>query len=817
MLQLRRQLAGLNTVRLVTLHTAITPSHEPTTQLTKTHSRTHSHQNSGDHTVKITSCHTGTLSRVLTGHRRTPWVVRFHPRCPTLLASGSLDHEVRLWDAATGQCLSKHTFGKPIASLAFHVSADVLAIACGHKLYMWEYKIPGAAPVIVLRTRRSMRAVHFHPHGLPTVLTAEVQDPSNTNLLPETLTETTSSSGGGVGPHLDAPSVGVGAPTVGEPSSAAAAAGVGTLAVGEAVLAPATLTMPRLLPPSMVPIGREVAFPAMIPHPHPLPPLPGPPPPPPPPPPTTMPSPSPSITGAIHTVANVTTTTFNHLSQHQHQQQQQQRTVPENDINDEPVNPDVPRPAPAPPTTQTHAGFAAQLAAAYNASMWNLIGEEQPPRVRLRLWHFDAGHPATELVPERALKLEILDAVLCSEMGVHFSPCGKYLAATMACRAPVPEATNTASTALQRPTVGGPPPNEVGAMEWEPPHSSSHATPSVVQHIHHHHQQQPFVAPPGPRTDRNPVTPPGQGAVVVVAAATGATTPTTRAEPEAERETAPEIAPPPPRLPTPPQRVIFEIRVVSMEGASLGEVVRARRVRAAHCLTSVQFSPTGEHLLLAYGKKHSSLLRSLVMEGGTLMPLHTILEVIALRDMGLVRVLPSVEDEINAACFHPIPGVGLAYGTKEGKLRILRSYRDGGGDRGSGSGGGGRGRSRGRGGGGGGGGGRLHAGDDEGDEYMDDIGEDEEEEVEEEEESVVAAHRHGGGGGGGGGRASPHVPEVVLLEQGWMMLQEQWERDSELRERMLREHRVQIRASGTISSSPPGGGNDGGGVGGGRE
>ncbi|WJX67890.1 hypothetical protein P8452_52317 [Trifolium repens] len=35
------------------------------------------------------------------------------------------------------------------------------------------------------------------------------------------------------------------------------------------------------------------------------------------------------------------------------------------------------------------------------------------------------------------------------------------------------------------------------------------------------------------------------------------------------------------------------------------------------------------------------------------------------------RVLPSAEDEVNVAYFHPFPGGGLVYGTKEGKLRIL--------------------------------------------------------------------------------------------------------------------------------------------------
>ncbi|XP_035547632.1 uncharacterized protein LOC118348984 [Juglans regia] len=36
--------------------------------------------------------------------------------------------------------------------------------------------------------------------------------------------------------------------------------------------------------------------------------------------------------------------------------------------------------------------------------------------------------------------------------------------------------------------------------------------------------------------------------------------------------------------------------------------------------------------------------------------------------MELVRVLPSAEDEVNVACFHPSVGGALIYGTKEGKL-----------------------------------------------------------------------------------------------------------------------------------------------------
>ena len=113
-----------------------------------------------------------------------------------------------------------------------------------------------------------------------------------------------------------------------------------------------------------------------------------------------------------------------------------------------------------------------------------------------------------------------------------------------------------------------------------------------------------------------------------------------------------------------------------MDGPDFGSTLRAKRIRAAHCLTSVQFSPTSNNLLLAYGKKHSSLLRSLVAQQNALIPLHTILEIVNISEMKVIRALPSAEDEINAACFHPHVGGGLAYGTKEGKLRYILSDRD---------------------------------------------------------------------------------------------------------------------------------------------
>ena len=41
----------------------------------------------------------------------------------------------------------------------------------------------------------------------------------------------------------------------------------------------------------------------------------------------------------------------------------------------------------------------------------------------------------------------------------------------------------------------------------------------------------------------------------------------------------------------------------------------------------LQFSPTSEHILLAYGRRHGSLLKSIVVDGETTLPIYTVLEV----------------------------------------------------------------------------------------------------------------------------------------------------------------------------------------------
>jgi hypothetical protein len=43
--------------------------------------------------------------------------------------------------------------------------------------------------------------------------------------------------------------------------------------------------------------------------------------------------------------------------------------------------------------------------------------------------------------------------------------------------------------------------------------------------------------------------------------------------------------------------------------------------------TLLQFSPTSEHILMAYGRRHNSLLRTIFLDGRNRVPMYTVLEV----------------------------------------------------------------------------------------------------------------------------------------------------------------------------------------------
>nr|VDD59545.1 unnamed protein product [Brassica oleracea] len=623
----------------------------------------------GDHTVKIIDCETGKCLKVLSGHRRTPWVVkqllhsgyivtaslvmlgwmigvRFHPRHSEIVASGSLDHEVRLWNAKTSECIRSHDFYKPIASIAFHAGGDLLAVASGHKLHIWDYNKRGedSSPAIVLKTRRSLRAVHFHPHGVPLLLTAEVTDidssdsamsratsPGYLRYPPPAIFFTNTQSGGRTSvaaelplvplPYLVLPSYSADDPRSQQPTGTTGQRNAQQSRF-QSIQSSSRTMSPPTLPLSMSgdlaaqaggrtsatavdamdideaqPIGRnripsqvlsqseqlvhlrdrvswEVPFLQGW---------------------LMAQSQAGANSGVLSTGSSGQASSAPHIGS---STASLEAAVASLEIpggvnlygasarGDSRDRVSQSRFAGSGLATQHHQGTDAQPVVNRIPSELasSIAAAELPCTVKLRVWSHDIKDPCAILKSDKC-RLTIHHAVLCSEMGAHFSPCGRYLAACVACVIPHGETDPGLQTLVQQ--------------------DSGLATSPT----------------------RHPVT---------------------------------------------AHQVMYELRVYSLEKETFGSVLVSRAIRAAHCLTSIQFSPNSEHILLAYGRRHGSLLKSIVSDGETTSHFFTVLEIYRVSDMELVRILPSSEDEVNVACFHPSPGGGLVYGTKEGKLRIFR-------------------------------------------------------------------------------------------------------------------------------------------------
>jgi len=161
----------------------------------------------GDHTVKITCCHSGRLLRSLEGHQRTPWTVKFHPSNSSIVASGCLGFQVRVWNwnyacnenyqestdeyydtsKTIGMCLNMIRLESAIISLAFHPTEQLIAAASGTILVLWDYernvtphsvtnnrnnytKNNSMYSYIEIKNETALRCVHFPPDGTTLII-----------------------------------------------------------------------------------------------------------------------------------------------------------------------------------------------------------------------------------------------------------------------------------------------------------------------------------------------------------------------------------------------------------------------------------------------------------------------------------------------------------------------------------------------------------------------------------------------------------------------------------------------------------------------
>ncbi|XP_023000468.1 uncharacterized protein LOC111494728 [Cucurbita maxima] len=615
----------------------------------------------GDHTVKIIDCQTGTCLKVLSGHRRTPWVVRFHPLYPEIVASGSLDYDVRLWDANTAECIGSRDFYRPIASIAFHAQGELLAVASGHKLYIWHYNKKGEtpSPTIVLRTRRSLRAVHFHPHAAQFLLTAEVNDLDSSE---SAITLATSPG------YVQYPP-----PTVyfADAHSSDRSSLVDGLPL---------MSFPLLIWPSFSKENRRMSMQRM------------------------------EADHAVGRLQRVDPSASVRLLTYSTPSGQYELVL-------SPIEPNSSSPVPEETGTNPYTSemetevsetavdasehMEVQTEVRNNQNFpfndpWELpflqgwlIGQSQANQHALRSHSDDVRENSSAPSDIGGIHAPLASLVPTSTGQSRGGRRSSSRNRSLRSRVPMPVSglDEDATMSNSIPDESDPQPI-VSRIQSELAASLAAAAaaelPCTVKlRIWSHDVKNP-CAPLNDERCRLAIphavlcsemgahfSPCGR----FLAACVACMLPHMEADPGFQsyaNSDATGAATSPTRHPISAQQVMYELRIYSLEEATFGMVLASRAIRAAHCLTSIQFSPTSEHLLLAYGRRHSSLLKSVVVDGETTVPIYTILEVYRVSNMELVRVLPSAEDEVNVACFHPSVGGGVVYGTKEGKLRILQ-------------------------------------------------------------------------------------------------------------------------------------------------
>ncbi|KAK7378536.1 hypothetical protein VNO80_03979 [Phaseolus coccineus] len=665
----------------------------------------------GDHTVKIIDCETGSCLKVLIGHRRTPWVVRFHPLHPHILASGSLDQEVRLWDANTSECIISHHFYRPIASIAFHAKGEIIAVASGHKLYIWHHNNKGEAssPIFVLKTKRSLRAVHFHPHAAPYLLTAEVNDLDSSD---SSMTEATSLG------YLQYPPPAVFVTNIHPTEHISRSSELPYVSLPFFFMPSYTLDESRAeLQHSSHDVGSgsmQIESSAMVQLQAD----------------TSATEQYGATVSPMDTFSEMPASSQSGTEYPAHAAFSNGMGIGLSNLKMDGMETDETSPAEGSQhgnSTNTYSlngvlhGLSRQTAnhgvpselgqfnQFFPSSSRDPIAWELPFLQGWLMGQIQVGVPS--MLPHMGASRDILaQQIGSSTMPSNFSSSNNDAAMSSSAitgsisipgsslrsglrnhfsqsRQPVSESGNLASS-INNPHDGSDIQTIMSRIQSELAATSVAAAaaadlPCTVKlRVWSHDIKNPCVPL---NADRCRLTIPHavlcseMGAHFspcgrFLAACVACMLPHIEADPGLQTPVhqEPGVATSPTRHPISGHQVMYELRIYSLEEATFGLVLASRAIRAAHCLTSIQFSPTSEHILLAYGRRHGSLLKSIVIDGETTLPIYTVLEVYRVSDMELVRVLPSAEDEVNVACFHPFAGGGLVYGTKEGKLRVLQ-------------------------------------------------------------------------------------------------------------------------------------------------
>ena len=129
---------------------------------------------SGDHSVKLWDIGTGECCKTLQGDTSRVWSVAFSPIPPNppdqgglggILASGSDDFKVRLWDVRTGECRQLQGHTAQVRSVAFCAKGKILASTSGdNTVKLWDVET-GECRQTLHKHTHWVRSLAFDPTG----------------------------------------------------------------------------------------------------------------------------------------------------------------------------------------------------------------------------------------------------------------------------------------------------------------------------------------------------------------------------------------------------------------------------------------------------------------------------------------------------------------------------------------------------------------------------------------------------------------------------------------------------------------------------
>eukprot|EP00516_Mucochytrium_quahogii_P000572 CAMPEP_0203754786 /NCGR_PEP_ID=MMETSP0098-20131031/8349_1 /ASSEMBLY_ACC=CAM_ASM_000208 /TAXON_ID=96639 /ORGANISM=" , Strain NY0313808BC1" /LENGTH=673 /DNA_ID=CAMNT_0050645979 /DNA_START=365 /DNA_END=2382 /DNA_ORIENTATION=- len=111
----------------------------------------------------------------------------------------------------------------------------------------------------------------------------------------------------------------------------------------------------------------------------------------------------------------------------------------------------------------------------------------------------------------------------------------------------------------------------------------------------------------------------------------------------------------------------YSLLVVNLEKQHVGSVENECILKGplARGITSVKFSPTCEKVLVGYGMRQRHPTENEHQR------IAAVFHLLPTGGICKLKVFLSEQDDVNIACFHPVPGYGFLCGTREGKVRCI--------------------------------------------------------------------------------------------------------------------------------------------------